>query len=1191
MLETIILRLAALLAAIAIADSQSTAVSCPDSSFGKYIETLERSNEEVTASITNIIINVPLGTATATNDTFLYNSLTSSFNISSSPETFTSFSNAFNEIKRAYFAACHGTPEERPTIDSAPTLLSEFLTLLDNTTDIDRIRELFGQLSCLQNFTQTPQTRRKRQAANATIETNVQRCLNTVNNIASLYDCIDMMSSKCIFNVIQCAFLSKTQGPTIRKRNCLGFVIDTTGSMEEEIVHARDVVFRFIQREQDITTLCYVLTAFNDHGNNSGWTDLGNLDLYKIYDASYFSNVTGTKPSFTVKDRNGTGVTVGGINNLLTDISSLTVDGGGDCPEYGMTGIMQALEFINTIDVPEVIALGKHNLIVLTDASAKDDSLYQTVINRATGSGNADVTVHFFFSGTGCSGSFGHYDDIRNATGGHSVTQIDASAFEQFVSFVRSSSSSATGKRNTDDCQDFTISHFVTSFSALFQTTQSSITITKPDGTDETITTVANNFAVYDVTNPQTGQWRACITPGSTLQLTLTTATDIGLTVNYLRRLESGDLLPTSELPYACDNRNFTVTFPMLSKVSLNHSLYLDIVDNNGNILESSELLECSGLLSGAATLPTGLVQYQLRGHDNSTTPFAHIIPNSQITFALPQLDISLISSPIVLNKESTATVGLSIKNIKNGPQMLSITVTSIATTHVELTASYINQPLNLFNQENVEFTFNLTASASITPGQELEWTINIVDSCTNSVTSKNFTAMIIPAIEMNVTQSTRTSITVQWIAPSVFNNITGYTLTFDLSNGTITKVIVDSQTLEYELTQLSPYQLVSVTIAASSDNGENIAALTTPIQALTNEAEPGPVSQVSTAPHSSTSIQLTWSRPLITNGIILYYEVLVRNGSSIIHNNTYSPTVFNAVINDLEPFRRYTAIVRGATSAGNGKPIRLRFYLTEGSPVKAPQYHSHVVISPTSITLQWIPVSIEDARGFITEYTIRIQSSVSTKVHKTSKNVTTLTVREVPAFARLSVSFSASTSMGEGVLSTPKIIYIVTGVPSSPRAFSGSALNATSVELSWNDPEFIRGEIFNYRLYYKKSGQNEIEKAMMTPSGRNTTTIINLTSADTYNFKIGAVNFAGHGDNSTEISVTLPLNSSAIAAAITVPIIIIIIAVLGLVIIVGVIVFIVYQLKGEKRSENLKAEVEMSDKEKITQDNEKGAI
>ena len=260
-------------------------------------------------------------------------------------------------------------------------------------------------------------------------------------------------------------------------------------------------------------------------------------------------------------------ITVRGVNDLLTDVNELSADGGGDCPEYGMTAILQAIELIDGINRNNVQNEGRHNLIVLTDASAKDDSLYQQVIANATAQDKPDVTVHFFYSGGGCDDGFGHYENIKSATGGYSVTQINAANFEQFAEFIVASYDSGDGsskrkKRSSlNSCQNFQISHLVSRFSCLMETSSSSITITKPDNSTHNIATFSNSFGVYKDTNPQPGNWRACVSSG-TLQLSLTSSVSLELDIDYLKENEYGDLLPTNQLPYAC-KYYFKMTFLM----------------------------------------------------------------------------------------------------------------------------------------------------------------------------------------------------------------------------------------------------------------------------------------------------------------------------------------------------------------------------------------------------------------------------------------------------------------------------------------------------------------------------------------------------------------------------------------------------------------------------------------------------
>ena len=276
------------------------------------------------------------------------------------------------------------------------------------------------------------------------------------------------------------------------------------------------------------------------------------------YAKVYYAHSLQEDDPFKVYDEQGIEQVVHGVADLLTDVNGLYAHGGGDCPEYGMIAILKANELLNGIQSKQS-KNGQHHIIVLTDASAKDDYLYQDVIGNITDESNVDVTVHFFFSGTGCGEfAFGNYSDIADATDGITVSQIDAASFPSFVEYIESFSDpdvETLGKRSVlTQCNSFIISVFVTSFSTLIKTSQPIVTITKPDGTLETLTTIGNSFVIYEsneTSNPQPGEWSACVSSG-TIEQSISLTVELDLSVEHGKLDAMGQLLPTTELPFAC---------------------------------------------------------------------------------------------------------------------------------------------------------------------------------------------------------------------------------------------------------------------------------------------------------------------------------------------------------------------------------------------------------------------------------------------------------------------------------------------------------------------------------------------------------------------------------------------------------------------------------------------------------------
>lgn len=259
----------------------SFALSCPSNSrLSDYVERFENATQTVIANIQGIV-GLPSSATTMNytnegppNATTLYIALTASLNITATAEGLNNFSMALDVITDSYFKSCYGPVDERPAIEDSPAILNKFLSLLYNRTDITRMRELFGKLSCLQNFTNSQNNigRRKRSPL---VPIDLLVCAQAPT-LKHLYECLDQNDSlNCIFNLDDPQNCSNSQNLAAKnKKHCLAFAVDTTGSMAEEISHVKQVIQHFIQSEENEITLCYVLVPFNDYGYPA-WPNLG----------------------------------------------------------------------------------------------------------------------------------------------------------------------------------------------------------------------------------------------------------------------------------------------------------------------------------------------------------------------------------------------------------------------------------------------------------------------------------------------------------------------------------------------------------------------------------------------------------------------------------------------------------------------------------------------------------------------------------------------------------------------------------------------------------------------------------------------------------------------------------------------------------------------------------------------------
>lgn len=249
---------------------------CENEYVAAYTEKIQTATKEVIDGIQSDVLDVPVD---GINQSTLYSALSEVHNITESPKGHEDFTVALDAITDAYFIACYGLEEDRPTAQDAPGLVQEFLTILaSNSTfaDISRMREIFGQLTCLKNFSANGDAEKKR---DATIEL-LTKC-GGKTSLKNLYECLDESLQQCIFSLNgNCVEGNNNDLPT----SCIGFVIDTTGSMGEEIADARTVITNLVQSEANGDIRCYVLVGFNDFGDDSNLYN-SKFDLITIYSA------------------------------------------------------------------------------------------------------------------------------------------------------------------------------------------------------------------------------------------------------------------------------------------------------------------------------------------------------------------------------------------------------------------------------------------------------------------------------------------------------------------------------------------------------------------------------------------------------------------------------------------------------------------------------------------------------------------------------------------------------------------------------------------------------------------------------------------------------------------------------------------------------------------------------------------
>ena len=287
------------------------------------------------------------------------------------------------------------------------------------------------------------------------------------------------------------------------------------------------------------------------------------------------------------------------------------------------------------------------------------------------------------------------------------------------------------------------------------------------------------------------------------------------------------------------ETREFILHIIQQQYISFNHSLYIDYVDNDGQILASANITKCQGSLRGSVTLPSqDGVRYQIRGFDTKGNEFSHT-NNDLVTLNIDAPTINVITAmnaSIIVNPGKQTIVWLLIKNNNNLPfDYVSAQIIVPPDFNVSLQSDSL---FSLQSNESLLFQFSIMASSSLSAGTPFNITFTVDNNCV--IKSSFFLAYVRPSVPFQISKKTSSSIVFTWTEPIVSDeNVATYTLLFETTRSSDvigTSKEVGNQTSSYILNDLYPYELIYFTIIAKDADGTEVAG-SGPIAVRTSES------------------------------------------------------------------------------------------------------------------------------------------------------------------------------------------------------------------------------------------------------------------------------------------------------------------------------------------------------------------
>ena len=189
----------------------------------------------------------------------VYTALTEEFEIEATEEGYSNFVEAVNQVTEAKKAACEGGSINATDV---PRLAREYGILKKNLTgNIVQLREVFGKMLCIKEKESHERKRRKRDSHCPECKCPQKHGVVLWGEVICMCEFFSCMDPESDLKPMLGMFNIRDELP------CLALVVDTTGSMRNEIEAAKEVIYNFLGSERDEPG-CYALLPFNDLSND-----------------------------------------------------------------------------------------------------------------------------------------------------------------------------------------------------------------------------------------------------------------------------------------------------------------------------------------------------------------------------------------------------------------------------------------------------------------------------------------------------------------------------------------------------------------------------------------------------------------------------------------------------------------------------------------------------------------------------------------------------------------------------------------------------------------------------------------------------------------------------------------------------------------------------------------------------------
>ncbi|UYV65210.1 PTPRD [Cordylochernes scorpioides] len=288
-------------------------------------------------------------------------------------------------------------------------------------------------------------------------------------------------------------------------------------------------------------------------------------------------------------------------------------------------------------------------------------------------------------------------------------------------------------------------------------------------------------------------------------------------------------------------------------------------------------------------------------------------------------------------------------------------------------------------------------------------------------------------------------TVVVQWDPPKEPNGqVTGYKVYYttrpNLPTAAWSVQAVDNNQLT-TISDLTHHTIYTIRVQAFTSRGPG--PLSSPVQVKTQQGVPSQPSNLRSVATTSTSVQLTWTRPAHPRETIVGYVIYWNDTFTQQAYQLAIPNLDTYTLQDLDPDTLYYVWVAAKSRRGEG-------------PATAPP--------PCQDR------SVRTLNGPLAGYGVRYaKPGEAWKTRKVGPEASGVLLSGLEPWTTYRVQVWASTEVGGGPATPPILAQTEEGVPGEPRQVVVSPLSSTGLTVAWQPPANHNGLIRGYQLHVQE--------------------------------------------------------------------------------------------------------------------------